>query len=128
MLHSASSNETGVPQQLLDAKQAELKERREVEATMQVCACGERLQLALLLRPLLLRTRAACSVARGLHRHRQACSAPHPHCGMLWRGCTAGGAPAQAGGSRAGASSAGGSHGGCSGRRCCRPAAAAAGL
>jgi hypothetical protein len=36
MLHSASSNESGVPQQLLDAKQQELKERREREAAIQV--------------------------------------------------------------------------------------------
>jgi hypothetical protein len=37
MLHSASSNESGVPQQLLEAKQAELRERREREAAIQVC-------------------------------------------------------------------------------------------
>lgn len=36
MLHSASSNESGVPQQLLDAKQQELRERREREAAIQV--------------------------------------------------------------------------------------------
>eukprot|EP00775_Hariotina_reticulata_P011757 gene11757-11903_t len=35
MLHSASSNESGVPQQLLDAKQQELRERREREAAIQ---------------------------------------------------------------------------------------------
>lgn len=38
MLHSASSNESGVPQQLLDAKQQELRERREREAAIQVLA------------------------------------------------------------------------------------------
>lgn len=37
MLHSASNNESGVPQQLLDAKQQEIKERREREAAIQVC-------------------------------------------------------------------------------------------
>jgi len=36
MLHSASSNESGIPQQLLEAKQQELKERREREAAIQV--------------------------------------------------------------------------------------------
>lgn len=36
MLNSASSNESGVPQQLLDAKQQELKERREREVAIQV--------------------------------------------------------------------------------------------
>jgi hypothetical protein len=50
MLHSASSNESGVPQQLLDAKQQELRERREREAAIQVrpistlwCSCSSRL-------------------------------------------------------------------------------------
>lgn len=38
MLHSASNNESGVPQQLLDAKQQEIKERREREAAIQVRA------------------------------------------------------------------------------------------
>jgi hypothetical protein len=40
MLNSASSNESGVPLQLLEAKQAELKERREREAAIQVCPRG----------------------------------------------------------------------------------------
>lgn len=38
MLNSASSNESGIPQQLLEAKQKELQERREREATIQVRA------------------------------------------------------------------------------------------
>jgi hypothetical protein len=32
MLHSASQNDSGVPQQLLEAKQEELRKRREAEA------------------------------------------------------------------------------------------------
>jgi hypothetical protein len=38
MLHSASSNDSGIPQQLLEAKQKEIQERREREAAIQVCA------------------------------------------------------------------------------------------
>jgi hypothetical protein len=37
MLNSASSNESGIPQQLLEAKQKEIQERREREAAIQVC-------------------------------------------------------------------------------------------
>lgn len=40
MLHSASSNESGIPQQLLEAKQKEIQERREREAAIQVCQVG----------------------------------------------------------------------------------------
>jgi len=36
MLHSASGNESGVPQQLLDAKAEELREKREKEMAIQV--------------------------------------------------------------------------------------------
>lgn len=36
MLHSASSNDSGIPLQLLEAKQKEVLERREREAAMQV--------------------------------------------------------------------------------------------
>lgn len=36
MLHSASSNDSGIPQQLLEAKQKEIQERREREAAIQV--------------------------------------------------------------------------------------------
>jgi hypothetical protein len=46
MLHSASINDSGIPMQLLEAKQKEVLERREREAAMQVGknSCSEGMQ------------------------------------------------------------------------------------